>query len=126
MRLLLDTHVVLWALAAPERLEPGAREAIADPANEAWASAVSVWECGIKRRLGRLRHDGDLGRQAAASGLALLAFDARHAHRAGLLPLLHADPFDHALIAQAAVEDAVLVTREAELFARYGVRVLAA
>ena len=103
MRLLLDTHVLLWALAAPERISPEARAALADRGNEAWASALRVWECGIKRRLGRLHHVGDLGAQAASCGFRLLAFDGRHADRAGLLPLHHRDPFDHGLIAQAMV-----------------------
>lgn len=115
MRVLLDTHVALWALADDPRLPPSARRLIADPRSEIWVSAASVWEIAIKHRLGR----GDMpisGDQAlqwfGAAGYGVLAMSATHAAATENLPALHADPFDRLLVAQALTEPLRLVTHD--------------
>ena len=116
-RLLLDTHVLLWANEAPERLSTEASAALEDPANDLLVSSVSVAEIEIKRRLGKLvmEHSCDtLRSQLGASWLDLTA-----AHAAGLrtLPNLHADPFDRLLVAQAMSEECTLVTADRTVLA---------
>jgi PIN domain nuclease of toxin-antitoxin system len=115
MRLLLDTHVLLWALATPARLPQDARQALEDPANEVLFSAASIWEIAIKARLGRadfalrpnLVADG-----ARASGFTELPVHAYVAARVADLPLHHRDPFDRLLVAQALSEPARLYTAD--------------
>ncbi len=124
MRLLLDTHVLLWWLqGAP--LSEQAAEQIADPGNDVIVSAATVWELSIKRQLGKVDMPRDLVDQCHSEGFALLAMDARHADRAGSLPLHHTDPFDRMLVAQAELDTLILVTRDRTL-ASYGVQLLAA
>ncbi len=125
MRLLLDTHAFLWWLAGDEHLSPAARDAIEDEANEVLVSAASAWEITTKHRLGKL--DGvkaivaDLGDAVAGQGFEALAISLRHAQSAGALPGPHRDPFDRMLIAQAMLDDLVLVSNE-EPFDVYGVK----
>lgn len=122
MRLLLDTHVLLWWLqGAP--LSEDAAEKIADPSNDVIVSAATVWELSIKRQLGKVDMPPGLVDQCHAEGFALLAMDARHADRAGSLPLHHTDPFDRMLVAQAEIDTLILVTRDRAL-ASYGVHLL--
>ena len=123
MRLLLDTHVVLWALADPERLRPSARAAIIDPANDVLASAATAWEIAIKTALGKLTAPTDLLRALDDSGIETLPITAVHALAAGALPPLHSDPFDRMLVAQAQAEGLALVTRDPKI-AAYEVSVL--
>ncbi len=124
MRLLLDTHVVLWALGEPDRLAGPARVAIADGANVVYVSAATVWEIAIKRALGKLEAPEDLVATLARTGFRTLDIAAAHAERVGALPAIHADPFDRMLVAQAQHEDLVLVTRDARL-GGYAVTVMA-
>jgi len=124
VRLLLDTHVVLWWLA-DEGLTPWAREAIADPANLAVVSAASAWEISIKKALGRLSAPDDLEQQVHAGGFLPLAISIAHATAAGQLARHHDDPFDRMLIAQAFAEGLTIVTRD-KRFDDYGVPLLAA
>jgi PIN domain nuclease of toxin-antitoxin system len=126
VRLLLDTHALLWALDTPARLRPATREAIESPANSVLVSAASAWEIAIKQALGRL--DFPLARFDALlveAGLTPLPISSAHAVTAGHLPPHHRDPFDRMLVAQALREDAVLVTDDAAM-APYGVARLAA
>lgn len=129
MRLLLDTHVVLWALSAPRSLSPAARASIADEANDAWVSVASLWEVAIKQRLGKLTLPAEAGAWLPSAlevtGIAPLAIQPRHAYAAGALPDHHRDPFDRMIIAQAREEGMAIVTRD-ERFRRYGVTVVAA
>lgn len=125
MRLLLDTHAALWAFADPGRLSPEARAAIVDRSTAVLISAVTAWEVAIKRRLGRLTFDGDVGALGAATGFDELAITCAHAAAVEELPLLHQDPFDRMLVSQARIEGAVLVTRD-EMIPRYGIAVLRA
>lgn len=126
MNLLLDTHVALWALTDAPALPASARALIADPANEVWVSAVSVWEIAIKHGLGR----GDMplsGTEALGyfteAGYRMLPITAPHAAAVALLPPHHQDPFDRLLVAQARAEPLRLLTHDATV-ARYGEPVL--
>lgn len=124
MRLLLDTHALIWWLDGAEQLSETARTAIGDPSNEVYVSAATAWEVATKARIGKL--PGALllaqgfGLYLEAQGFHSLAITIEHARRAGLLPGPHKDPFDRMLIAQAQVESAVLVSNE-EIFDQYGV-----
>ncbi len=121
MRLLLDTHVLLWALAEPERLSPRVREWLVSPANEVLFSAANIWEIAIKAQIGRLSLSvtvEEIVEAALASGFRELPIRAAHAAAVYRLPLHHRDPFDRILIAQAITEPARLLTVDATL-ARY-------
>lgn len=126
MRLLLDTHALLWWLADDPKLGRAAREAIADPDAIVHVSAASLWEIAIKANLGKLDLGGaDLAVEVPANGFVELPIGARHALAAGALPRHHDDPFDRMLVAQAQLEDLVVVSRD-PTFPRYGVSVLSA
>jgi PIN domain nuclease of toxin-antitoxin system len=116
VRLLLDTHALIWWLAGDERLSPAARDAIADHGNEVFVSAASAWEIATKHRLGRLPHAGalalDVAGTVAAAGFAPLAIELEHGQDAGALRWAHRDPFDRMLVAQALRERMALVTNE--------------
>jgi PIN domain nuclease of toxin-antitoxin system len=118
MRVLLDTHLVLWALADPERL-PGAARRLIDEA-EVYVSAASIWEISIKTSLGKLSADP---REVLAAldpaGFLPLPISAEHAARVADLPPVHRDPFDRLLVAQARVEPMRLLTMDTVL-AGYG------
>lgn len=124
MRLLLDTHVVLWWLAG-QRLRPKALEAIAAADSDIWVSAASVWEMTIKSGLGKLAMPDDLSEQLARQGFEALPVSVQHALAVGSLPPHHADPFDRMLVAQAKVEDLTVVTRDPNI-RRYPVMTIAA
>ncbi len=119
MRLLLDTHILLWALADDPALKPAWREAL-DDAESLHVSAASIWEIAIKRALGKLRVDGDPARAAREAGCVPLPITWEHGEAAGALPPHHADPFDRLLIAQGRLEGLTLLTADAA-FARYDV-----
>src|SRR5690348_1123781 len=124
MRLLLDTHVLLWWLA-DRPLSTQAYQAIADPANDVAVSAVTAWEISIKKALGKLHAPDDLPAQLEDCGFSALPISIEHAMVAGALPRHHDDPFGRMLVAQARAEDLTLVTRD-ERIADYGVHVLLA
>lgn len=125
MRLLLDTHVVLWALVDDPRLAVGARAAISDGRNQIFVSAVNAWEISIKRSLGKLRVPDDLVEQVRRAGFEHLDITVAHALAVGDLPDHHRDPFDRMLVAQARAAGLMLVTRDAEI-QRYDVPTLVA
>ena len=124
MRLLLDTHVLLWWLSA-EPIREETRSAIASPRSTVFVSAASAWEISIKRALGRLDAPSDLEQQLRRHRFAPLAITVRDGLRAGALPDLHPDPFDRMLVAQALNEDLAVATRDARI-AAYDVRTIAA
>jgi PIN domain nuclease of toxin-antitoxin system len=124
VRLLLDTHVVLWWLADDKRLTTAARDQII-LAEEARVSAATVWEIAIKRALGRLEVPDDYLDHVERTRFRPLAITFEHAEAAGALPRHHEDPFDRMLVAQSRVEDLTLVTADRRL-GEYGVAVLAA
>ena len=118
MRLLLDTHVLLWTLRRPERIAPTVLSLLLAPENEILFSAVSIWEIAIKARLQGRGFDADpyetLG-AATRTGFIELPLDANTAARVADLPLHHADPFDRLLVAQAMAGPARLVTADRAL-----------
>lgn len=122
MKLLLDTHAVLWWLADRE-LNDEARELIAAPENLVFVSAASVWEMAIKRSLGKLRTGDDLSAAIDDAGFEPLPITFEHAETAGALPAHHNDPFDRMLIAQAQLLGGAIVTRDAA-FEAYPVDVI--
>ncbi len=124
-RLLLDTHVLLWALEDSQALSVDARQSIADTRNEVFVSAASIWEMAIKRSLGKLRAPDKLADTVQEAGFAALPITLAHAEQAGMLPPHHRDPFDRMLVAQALAEGLVLVTDDA-LIPKYGVRTMPA
>ncbi len=125
MRLLLDTHALLWTLGDPTRLRREAREAIVDERNDVFVSAASAWEIAIKRALGKLVAPDDVEAGVSQQGFSPLHVTFHHARVAGALPRHHEDPFDRMLIAQAQSEGLTLVTRDARM-AAYAVMTLAA
>ncbi|QDA36449.1 type II toxin-antitoxin system VapC family toxin (plasmid) [Paracoccus liaowanqingii] len=123
MRLLLDTHILLWAMLDDPRLGAGARAAM-DGAEAIHVSAASVWEIAIKVALGKLEVPEDLFDQALAAGVRPLAITWAHARAVERLPAHHADPFDRLLIAQARQEGMVLVSADGK-FRAYDVELIA-
>ena len=121
LRLLLDTHALIWWLAADRALGPAARDAISDPANDIFVSAASAWEIATKHRIGKLPEAGllagDVGGFVSAQGFIELPVTMQ---LAGSLPGIHKDPFDRILVAQAILTDMQIVSRDAILSA-YGV-----
>ncbi|HEV2300941.1 MAG TPA: type II toxin-antitoxin system VapC family toxin [Stellaceae bacterium] len=125
MRLLLDTHTLIWWLSGDTLLSRQARTAIATQENEVFVSAASAWEISTKHRLGRLPRAealaSDLHSVLAGQGFGQLPITVEHGLAAGSLAGPHRDPFDRMLIAQAMAADMTLVSNEA-VFDRYGVR----
>ena len=113
MRLLLDSHILLWWDHEIERLSVVQHEAIADRANEVFVSAAAAWELGIKRAKGKLEFSGSVKERLGRFGFSELSISVAHAEEVARLPLLHGDPFDRILVAQARVEGLTLVTADA-------------
>lgn len=125
MRLLLDTHVLLWWLADDATLAPSLKELISRSDVAVWISAATAWELSIKQALGKLTLPGSLADALVESQFEPLAITLAHGLRAGALPRHHDDPFDRMLIAQAQIENLTLVTRD-EHASRYEVSLLRA
>lgn len=118
MKLLLDTHLLLWAADSLERVPVGARALMADLGNELLFSVVSIWEVAIKSGLNRPDFQVDarlLRRGLIDNGYVELPISGEHAVEVDTLPLIHGDPFDRLLIAQATVEGFVLLTNDVTL-----------
>jgi PIN domain nuclease of toxin-antitoxin system len=122
--LLLDTHVVLWWLSDDPTLAGEIKDRL-DHEPDVYVSPATIWEVAIKQSIGKLDKPVDLAERIRDSGFRHLNITAEHAIIAGRLPLIHRDPFDRILIAQAQVEQLTLVTRDAQI-PRYGIDVLAA
>lgn len=113
MKLLLDTHALLWWLADDEHLGAQARALVADPTNDVLVSTVSLWEVVVKLRTGKLDADiAEITDAVARDGFPLLGISTAHLLTLAGLPMLHRDPFDHLLIAQAISEGAVFVSED--------------
>lgn len=124
MRLLLDTHALLWALAAPSKLPVRTATALRDPGNDVFVSAASGWEIAIKTALGKLSADLDeIVRTSLEVGFEELPVTLVHARRVHSLPPRHRDPFDRMLVAQALEEGLTVVTHDA-LVVAYGAPIL--
>jgi len=122
VKLLLDTHLLLWAAGAPEKLSDSARSLLLDETNSLFFSSASIWEIVVKRVLGRedFRVDPSrLRRLLVTNGYAEIFVTSDHALAIDRLPSLHKDPFDRVLIAQARAEGMLLVTVDA-LVTKYG------
>ena len=127
MRLLLDTHALLWWQTDDPRLSPAARSSVLDESNEILVSAASAWEIATKVRLGKLPGLEDAATRFVdlcdADGFASLPMTHRHALRAGGFAAAHRDPFDRMLAAQCELEDLTLVTCDGD-FAVFGTKTL--
>ncbi len=121
MKLLLDTHLLLWAAGQPDRLSQVARDLLEEPQNELVFSAASLWEISIKRSLGRADFQVDarlLRRGLLENGYSELEIRGDHAVAVDGLPSIHKDPFDRILVAQSMVEGILLLTADPQV-ARY-------
>ncbi len=124
MRLLLDTHIFLWACDTPEKLKSGTRQAIESETNAVFVSAATAWEIAIKCAVGRMGFPLETWDQRVAEmGIEILPITAAHAFAAGALPNHHADPFDRMLIAQAGLEGLILVSDD-RMMRHYNVALL--
>ena len=126
MNVLLDTHAFLWAVMDDPRLTPSARSVYADSSNNLFLSVVSMWEIVLKAHAGKLQLKGSAARffadQLARNSLSALDVSPRHVLRVAELPRLHRDPFDRLLVAQAQVENMLLLTADTQI-KRYSVQV---
>ena len=125
MRLLLDTHALIWWLVGDPSLSLDAKTAVTDPDNGVFVSAASAWEIATKYRIGKLPNAAALASDIPSvlrrQGFIELPITVEHGQSAGRLPGPHRDPFDRMLIAQAMLADLMIVSNEA-VFDRYGVR----
>lgn len=121
MRLLLDTHILLWAAGQDDRLSPAARRLLERPGNELVFSAASLWEVALKRQGGKSDFGAEpavLRRTLLESGYVELPITGIHAAATSTLPPIHKDPFDRLLLAQAMTEGMTLVTAD-KVLSRY-------
>jgi PIN domain nuclease of toxin-antitoxin system len=126
VRILLDTHIILWIADGGERLSKRAAALIADPGNDRIVSHVSLWELAIKRSIGKLAvSESDIEQVLVDIAADELPIERRHVLATASLPLHHRDPFDRLLIAQAKAENLVIASADSE-FAAYGVDLLPA
>ena len=125
MKLLLDTHVLLWWMEDHPNLSDNVRTAIADGKNPVFISAAVIWEIRIKQALGKLEIPRNFRRVLGEQPFEMLDISADHAHAIIDLPMHHRDPFDRMLVAQSKVENLRLVTRDAHL-KRYEIPLLEA
>jgi PIN domain nuclease of toxin-antitoxin system len=128
MRFLLDTHITLWALANSPRLQDSTRALIEAEDNHIYVSVATIWEISIKHaaRRGDMPISGeDAWAYCKESGFHILEITARHASAVDTLPMLHQDPFDRMLVAQALTEPLILVTHDRQIL-RYNDRFLPA
>jgi len=125
MNLLLDTHVLIWALENNPALSDKARHAIIDGGNMVFVSSASVWEISIKTAMGKLNVPDNLIEEIELHRFTRLSMNFDHAKLAGELPDIHKDPIDRMLIAQAMLEKLTLITQDS-LIAKYDVSLLEA
>lgn len=125
MKLLLDTHVLIWFAENDAQLSAESRRVLEDESNDLYCSVASIWELAIKTSLGKLKMAAPLGGafrgRLEATGFAVLPVEYSHAAAVQALPWHHRDPFDRLLVAQATVEQLALVSHDTQLDA-YGVR----
>ena len=115
MKLLLDTHCLLWWLDDPSLILGHTRTLISDPRNDIFISAAVIWEIAIKQSIGKLTVIGDVDLCIAKSNFKRLPISFEHAWITKQLPMIHKDPFDRMMIAQAMVESATIVTRDVNI-----------
>lgn len=120
MRLLLDSHILLWLMDDTSKVSPAVISAVTNPTNEKFASAVSIAELRIKQKIGKLQLPENFDLAVSEAGFDMLAFTVDHAHWLNRLELYHRDPFDRMLIAQALHEGLTIVTQD-RVFSAYAV-----
>jgi len=125
VRLLIDSHALLWILGSPKQLSMRARSALGDPANQRFVSVAALWEIAIKVSAGKLHTPMALDEAVTRSAATPLAITIDHVKCVQTLPFHHRDPFDRMMIAQAMEEGLTIVTRDRH-FPAYGVPILAA
>ncbi|PSB03225.1 type II toxin-antitoxin system VapC family toxin [Merismopedia glauca] len=125
MKLLLDTHALLWWLSKDAKLSQGAMEAISNPDNLVFVSAASAWEIAIKKAIGKLTAPDNLKEALDANNFLELPITIEHCQTLYQLPLHHQDPFDRIMLAQAMSERLILVSRDAK-FTLYEISMLQA
>lgn len=114
MRIIIDTHIFLWALSSPEKLKPEHRTLVESSANIIYLSSISIAEIMIKRSIGKLKFSTDPIQAAEKCGIELLDFSADAAVTLGDLPYHHKDPFDRMLIAQSIASKVTLMTDDSK------------
>lgn len=125
MKLLLDSHVLLWFLSGEQRLKPNIREEISSPDNITYVSIASLWELTVKQTLKKIVLSPHFFETLTDAGFTILPITFGHLNQLKDLPLLHRDPFDRMLVAQAQADQLMLVTRDTEI-RKYGISVLQA
>ena len=123
MKLLLDTHILLWWLTQDRKLSQTETAIITDPDNLIFVSAATAWEIAVKKMIGKLSAPDDLSAALAANDFFELPISIEHTQKLYQLPLHHHDPFDRMLIVQAMSEDLTLMTRDAKI-ALYGIKII--
>ena len=123
MNIIIDTHIFLWALSAPDRINDANRSALEDLSNTIYVSAVTVAEIMIKASIGKLNIDFNPADMATESGFALLDFNAEAALLLKDMPFHHRDPFDRMLIAQSIANSFAIMTNDPKI-ARYDCQVI--
>ena len=115
MQYLLDTHIILWWFASPEKISAAARKIIRNKSNQIFLSSVSFWEMAIKKSIGRLTLPHNLLEAAAIESFKILPIMPEECLGVADLPLLHSDPFDRLLIMQAKLHDLVFITKDTKI-----------
>jgi PIN domain nuclease of toxin-antitoxin system len=123
MKLLLDTHVLIWALSTPERIKPKVQDLLTNVDNIVLVSVASLWELQIKKSLNKISLPNDFIPQLQENGFDLLDINYKHIVILSELPLIHRDPFDRMLIAQTIYEDLSLITSDSEII-KYDVQII--
>jgi PIN domain nuclease of toxin-antitoxin system len=123
MKLLLDTHILLWWLSQNQKLLPTEKEIITDPDNLILISAATAWEIAVKKMIGKLEAPDDLPAALAANNFLELPITIKHSQKLYQLPLHHQDPFDRIMVAQAMSEDLTFMTRDPKI-ALYDIKTL--
>ena len=123
MKILLDTHVLVWALSSPERIKPKVQDLLVDTDNIVFVSIASLWELQIKKSLNKISLPDDFISQLQENGFELLDINYKHIAKLDELPLIHRDPFDRMLVAQTIHENLLLVTNDLEIM-KYNVKII--
>ena len=123
MKILLDTHVLVWALSSPERIKPKVQDLLVDTDNIVFVSIASLWELQIKKSLNKISLPDDFISQLQENGFELLDINYKHIAKLAELPLIHRDPFDRMLVAQTIHEKLSLVTNDLEIM-KYNIKII--
>jgi len=123
MNVLLDTHILIWALENNPALPKKARDVIIDGSNIVYVSSATVWEMTIKKAIGKLSAPDNLYEEIKNHRFTMLDINFEHAELAGKLPDLHKDPFDRMLIAQSIIEKLTLISKDS-MISKYQVKLM--